>query len=218
MLLDALSRDLSVACHEGSGIRKHSEMTVGVPEGFIALRDEPRADAIAGIRDIKSLGVTPIMLTDDYRATADAMGKIVGMEVRAELLPENKLEIIKQLNGNSGGISKVGNDINDAPALAVATVGIAMGSGTDVALQAADTAVLNSRTTDVADADLIRLSCRTMAVIRQNVALALGLKGIFLVTTVVGATGLWIAILADTRAAVLVTAIALRLLKSVQTK
>jgi Cd2+/Zn2+-exporting ATPase len=155
--------------------------------------------------------VTPIMLTDDYLATADAVGKIVGMEVRAELLPENKLEIIKQLNGNSGGISKVGNDINDAPALAVATVGIAMGSGTDVALQAADAAVLNNRITDVAD--LIRLSRRTMAVIRQNVALAL--KAIFLVTTVVGATGLWIAILADTGATVLVTTNALRLLKSI---
>ena len=191
-------------------------MTVGVPEGFIALRDEPRADAIAGIRDIKSLGVTPIMLTDDYRATADAVGKIVGMEVRAELLPENKLNIIKQLNGNSGSIAKVGDDINDAPALAAATVGIAMGSGTDVALEAADAAVLNNRITDVSD--LIRQSRRTMAAIRQNVALALGLKAIFLVTTVVGATGLWIAILADTRAAVLVTAIALRLLKSVQTK
>ncbi len=164
-------------------------MTVVVREGFIALRDEPRADAIAGIREIKSLGVTPIMLTDDYRATADAVGKIVGMEVRAELLPENKLEIIKQLNGNSGGFSKVGDDINDAPALAAATVCIAMGSGTDVALEAADAAVLNNRITDVAD--LIRLSRRTMAAISQNVALALGLKAIFLVTTVVGATGLW---------------------------
>ena len=186
------------------------------PEGLIALRDEPRSDAIAGIREIKSLGVTPIMLTGDNRANAEAVGKIVGMEVRAELLPENKLEIIKQLNGKSGGIAKVGDGINDAPALAAATVGIAMGSGTDVALEAADAAVLNNRITDVAD--LIRLSRRTMVVIRQNVALALGLKAVFLVTTVIGATGLWIAILADTGATVLVTANALRLLKSIATK
>ena len=183
------------------------------PEGLIALRDEPRADAIAGIRDIKSLGVTPIMLTGDNRANAEAVGKIVGMEVRAELLPENKLEIIKQLSGASGGVAKVGDGINDAPALAAATVGIAMGSGTDVALEAADAAVLNNRITDVAD--LIRLSRRTMIVIRQNVALALGLKAVFLVTTVIGATGLWIAILADTGATVLVTANALRLLKKI---
>ena len=183
------------------------------PEGLIALRDEPRADAIAGIRDIKSLGVTPIMLTGDNRANAEAVGKIVGMEVRAELLPENKLEIIKQLSGASGGVAKVGDGINDAPALAAATVGIAMGSGTDVALEAADAAVLNNRITDVAD--LIRLSRRTMMVIRQNVALALGLKAVFLVTTVIGATGLWIAILADTGATVLVTANALRLLKKI---
>lgn len=183
------------------------------PEGLIALRDEPRADAIAGIRDIKSLGVMPIMLTGDNRANAEAVGKIVGMEVRAELLPENKLEIIKQLNGKAGGIAKVGDGINDAPALAAATVGIAMGSGTDVALEAADAAVLNNRITDVAD--LIRLSRRTMVVIRQNVALALGLKAVFLVTTVIGATGLWIAILADTGATVLVTANALRLLKKI---
>ncbi len=183
------------------------------PEGLIALRDEPRADAIAGIRDIKSLGVTPIMLTGDNRANAEAVGKIVGMEVRAELLPENKLEIIKQLSGTSGGIAKVGDGINDAPALAAATVGIAMGSGTDVALEAADAAVLNNRITDVAD--LIRLSRRTMVVIRQNVAIALGLKVVFLVTTVIGATGLWIAILADTGATVLVTLNALRLLKKI---
>ncbi len=183
------------------------------PEGLIALRDEPRADAIAGIKDIKSLGITPIMLTGDNRANAEAVGKIVGMEVRAELLPEDKLAIIKKMAGVGGGIAKVGDGINDAPALAAATVGIAMGSGTDVALEAADAAVLNNKVTDVAD--LIRLSRRTMVVIRQNVGLALGLKAVFLVTTVIGATGLWIAILADTGATVLVTANALRLLKKI---
>ncbi|MFN0190566.1 MAG: heavy metal translocating P-type ATPase [Aestuariivirga sp.] len=181
------------------------------PIGLIALRDEPRDDAIQGVREVIALGLRPVMLTGDNRANAEAVGKILGMDVRAELLPEDKLAVVKQLAAE-GGIAKVGDGINDAPALAAATVGIAMGSGTDVALEAADAAVLNNRVSDVAA--LVRLSRRAMAVIKQNVALALGLKAVFLVTTVLGMTGLWIAILADTGATVLVTANALRLLQS----
>ena len=178
--------------------------------GLIALRDEPRQDAIQGIREIIALGLQPIMLTGDNKANAEAVGKILGMKVMAELLPEDKLAVIKE-RALDGGIAKVGDGINDAPALAAATVGIAMGSGTDVALEAADAAIMNNRITDVAA--LISLSRRTMSVIRQNVGLALGLKAVFLVTTILGMTGLWIAILADTGATVLVTMNALRLLK-----
>ncbi|MCU0613064.1 MAG: cadmium-translocating P-type ATPase, partial [Candidatus Eisenbacteria bacterium] len=181
------------------------------PIGLIALRDEPREDAIAGILAVKALGLIPIMLTGDNRANAEAVGRIVGMEVRAELLPEDKLAVIREKSA-AGGIAKVGDGVNDAPALAAATVGIAMGSGTDVALEAADAAVLNNRISDVAG--LVRLSRQTTSVIRQNVAVALGLKVVFLVTTIVGVTGLWIAILADTGATVLVTLNALRLLRS----
>ncbi|MFZ5672784.1 MAG: heavy metal translocating P-type ATPase [Pseudomonadota bacterium] len=179
--------------------------------GLIALRDEPRADAVAGLKDVTSLGIRTVMLTGDNRANAEAIGKGLGMEVNAELLPEDKLAFIKKLAAE-GGVAKVGDGINDAPALAAATVGIAMGSGTDVALEAADAAVLNNRVSDVAA--LVRLSRRTLSIIRENVTIALGLKAVFLVTTVLGTTGLWIAILADTGATVLVTANALRLLRA----
>lgn len=183
----------------------------GKPLGLIALRDEPRADAVAGLKDVTSLGIRTVMLTGDNRANAEAIGKTLGMEVNAELLPEDKLAFIKKLAAE-GGVAKVGDGINDAPALAAASVGIAMGSGTDVALEAADAAVLNNRVSDVAA--LVRLSRRTLGIIRENVAIALGLKAVFLVTTVMGTTGLWIAILADTGATVLVTANALRLLRA----
>jgi len=178
--------------------------------GLIAMRDEPRPDAVQGLQEVKALGIRPVMLTGDNRANAEAVGHALGMEVHAELLPEDKLAKIKQLVAD-GGVIKVGDGINDAPALAAATVGVAMGSGTDVALEAADAAILNNRIGDVAR--FVSLSRDTMRIIHQNVAIALGLKAIFLVTTVFGFTGLWIAILADTGATVLVTANALRLLR-----
>jgi Cd2+/Zn2+-exporting ATPase len=184
----------------------------GAIAGLIAVRDEPRPDAAAGLRALEALGVRSVMLTGDDRRTAAAIGAGLGIEVRAELMPADKLALVRGFQAEGLVVAKIGDGINDAPALAAADVGIAMGGGTDVALETADAAVLHARVGDVAR--MIELSRRTMGNIRQNIAIALGLKAVFLVTTVAGLTGLWPAILADTGATVLVTMNALRLLRA----
>jgi Cd2+/Zn2+-exporting ATPase len=178
--------------------------------GFIALRDEPRADAAEGLLRLRALGIRPVMLTGDNARTADAIGRALGLEARAELLPDAKLEAISAYKAEAP-IAMVGDGINDAPALAASSVGIAMGGGTDVALETADAALLKNRVTGVAQ--LVALSRATLANIWQNIGVALALKSVFLVTSLTGATPLWMAILADTGATVLVTANALRLLR-----
>lgn len=178
--------------------------------GLIALRDEPRADAAEAMQQLRALGITPTILTGDNPRTAAAIAASLGTQFRAEMLPEDKLAVIRDMGGQ-GGVMMVGDGINDAPALKQASVGVAMGSGSDVALETADGALLRDRVTDIPA--LIRLARATMGNIRQNVALALALKAVFLVTSVLGMTGLWIAILADTGATVLVTLNALRLLR-----
>lgn len=183
----------------------------GVPAGAIAMRDEPRADARAGLHALSESGVKIVMLTGDNAGTAAAIGRELGIEVRAELMPQDKQRIVGELKREGFVVGKVGDGINDAPALAAADVGIAIGGGTDVALETADAAALHGRVGDIAG--MIELSRRTMRNIYQNITIALGLKAVFLVTTIIGVTGLWPAILADTGATVLVTINALRLLR-----
>jgi len=177
--------------------------------GIIALRDELREDAISAMKELSDIGVSAIMLTGDNKRTGSALAAQLGIEVKAELMPQDKLDEIERLKAR-GNIAMVGDGINDAPALARADVGIAMGGGTDVALETADAALLHERVGDVAS--LVKLSRTTMANIHQNITIALGLKAVFLVTTLLGITTLWMAILADTGATVLVTLNALRLL------
>ena len=186
----------------------------GTLTGAIAMRDEPRPDAAAGLAALKEAGIRTVMLTGDNARTAEAVGSLLGIEVRAELMPEDKQRIVGELQREGFVVGKIGDGINDAPALAAANVGIAMGGGTDVALETADAAILHGRVGDVA---LMRdLSKRTMRNIFENIVIALGLKGVFLVTTIAGITGLWPAILADTGATVLVTLNALRLLRPIR--
>lgn len=197
------------------GLEEQGKTVVVVSEGkralgLIALRDEPRADATDALATLRKLGIRTIMLTGDNARAASAIGAKLGLEAKAELLPGDKLRLISELKAQAP-IAMVGDGINDAPALAASSVGIAMGGGSDVALETADAALLQNRVSGVAD--LVALSRATMANIWQNVGLALGLKAIFLVTSLTGLSSLWMAILADTGATVLVTANALRLLQ-----
>ncbi len=178
--------------------------------GLVAMRDESREDAKEGIALLRELGADAIMLTGDNTRTAKAIAASLGMEARAELMPQDKQRMIGEMRQEGRFVAKVGDGINDAPALAAADIGIAMGGGTDVALETADAAILHGRVKDVAN--MVSLSRLTMNNIWQNIVISLGLKAVFLVTTVLGITGLWPAILADTGATVLVTANAMRLL------
>ncbi|EKN4773650.1 zinc/cadmium/mercury/lead-transporting ATPase [Yersinia enterocolitica] len=178
--------------------------------GAVALRDTLRTDAKQAIDALKNLGIQGVMLTGDNPRAAAAIAGELGIDYRAGLLPADKVQAVMALNATHPTVM-VGDGINDAPAMKAASIGIAMGSGTDVALETADAALTHNRLTGLAE--IILLSRAANANIRQNITIALGLKGIFLVTTLLGLTGLWLAVLADSGATALVTANALRLLR-----
>lgn len=178
--------------------------------GILALRDTLRDDAREAIDTLHTLGIQGIILTGDNPRAAAAIAGELGLDFRAGLLPADKVTEVTALNAKAP-LAMVGDGINDAPAMKASTIGIAMGSGSDVALETADAALTHNRLTGLAQ--MLRLARATHANVRQNIAIALGLKGIFLVTTLLGLTGLWLAVLADTGATVLVTLNALRLLR-----
>ncbi|GKX61061.1 zinc/cadmium/mercury/lead-transporting ATPase [Leminorella grimontii] len=178
--------------------------------GLIALRDTLRDDAKAALSALRQMGVNGVMLTGDNPRAAAAIAKELNIEYEAGLLPENKVTAVAALN-QTQPTAMVGDGINDAPAMKTATIGIAMGGGTDVALETADAALTHNRLVGLVD--MITLSRATRSVIRQNITIALGLKAIFLVTSLLGLTGLWLAVLADSGATALVTANSLRLLR-----
>ncbi|AVH40944.1 cadmium-translocating P-type ATPase [Agrobacterium tumefaciens] len=206
-----LSKELAdrISALESEGKTVAVVIVGGAASGLFAMRDEPRKDAAEGVKALKEMGISSLMLSGDNARTARAIGNKLGLEARGELLPQNKVEEIRKL-AEKKTVVMVGDGINDAPALAAASVGVAIGSGTDVAMEAADAALMRNNVGDAAR--LIGLSRATMSNIRQNVTIALGLKAVFLVTTVTGVSGLWLAVFADTGATVLVTANAMRLL------
>jgi Zn2+/Cd2+-exporting ATPase len=181
-----------------------------VAQGFIALADQLKSDAKASLEKLKKLGIESIILTGDNSLSAQAIAGHLNAEIRAELLPEQKLNYIQSISKREK-VAMVGDGINDAPAIAAAEIGIAMGGGTDVAVDTSQ--IVISRNNVSAIVDTVILSRKTMNNIKQNITLAIGLKAIFLILTIFGETQLWMAILADTGATVIVTLNALRLLK-----
>lgn len=182
--------------------------------GLIAVADTIRPDAAKIVRDLRAAGVAHVvMLTGDNRVTAEAIAKQAAIdEVHAELLPEDKVREIEALMAKYGECAMVGDGVNDAPAMARASLGIAMGAiGSDAAIETADIALM---TDDISKlAWLIGHSKRTLSVIRQNVIFSLGVKAVFVVLTFAGMASLWGAIAADVGASLLVVFNALRLLQ-----
>jgi len=181
--------------------------------GLLSLRDEPRAEAAAAVAELHALGVRPIvMLTGDNRGTAEVIAREIGIdEVRAELLPHEKLAAIEGLVARFGQVGMVGDGVNDAPALAAASLGVALGgAGSAAAVETADVVIMSD--------DLLRLpwlvrhARRARSVMRQNIAASIGVKLLFLGLALAGWSTLWGAIAADMGVSLAVVANALRLL------
>jgi Zn2+/Cd2+-exporting ATPase len=187
-------------------------MTATSPVAVFAVADTLRAESIEAVRALIDLGVTPIMLTGDNQRTATAIARQVGIsDARGDLLPEDKLRIVTEF-GTSGPIAMIGDGVNDAPALAKATLGMAMGAmGTDTAIETADIALMDDDPRKIAET--IRISQHTSHVLWQNITVALGVKAVFFVLTMLGTASLWIAVLADMGASLVVIANGLRLLR-----
>jgi len=183
--------------------------------GIIALADMIRPEAKAILSALHGEGVKEVvMLTGDNRAAANSVAQSVGIDtVRAELLPEQKVEAIDELTRRHGMVAMIGDGVNDAPAMARAHFGIAMGAiGSDAAIETADIALMTDDLSKVPW--LIRHSKRAMAIIRQNIVFALGVKALFVILTAFGIATMWGAIAADVGASLLVVGNALRLLNA----
>ena len=192
-------------------------IVVGTPDkiiGILGIRDEIRESSASTVKDLKEMGIRHLyMLTGDNDRTAEAIGHEVDIDqVKSGLLPEDKLRYIKELREKHGSMMMVGDGINDAPALAASSVGVAMGgAGTDTALETADVALMGDDLKKLPFT--IRLSRKALAIIKQNIAFSLGLKVLALLLVIPGWLTLWIAIFADMGATLLVTLNSLRLLK-----
>jgi Cd2+/Zn2+-exporting ATPase len=183
------------------------------PVAIFAVADTIRSESVQAIAALKALDVHPVMLTGDNSATAQSIAAQLGIQdARGNLLPEDKQTAIAQLKTQYGTVGMVGDGVNDAPALARADIGFAMGAaGTATALETADVAIMDDDPRKIAD--FIHLSHRTARILKQNITLALGIKVVFLILALSGHATLWMAVFADMGASLLVVFNGLRLLK-----
>jgi Zn2+/Cd2+-exporting ATPase len=183
--------------------------------GILAVADTVRANAAEAIKALHAAGVEKIvMLSGDNQRTVDAISEQVGVdEAKGDLLPDQKIKSIRELLIQHKHVGMIGDGVNDAPAMAAASIGIAMGGvGTDTAIETADIALMQDDLGKVAEA--VHLGRRTVRIIQANTGFALIVKAIFLLLALSGHASLWLAILADTGATLVVIANALRLLKT----
>jgi Cd2+/Zn2+-exporting ATPase len=173
--------------------------------GYIAVADEVREDSRRVIADLRALGLETVMLTGDNAIVAQAVGQRVGVDdVRSGLMPEDKLEAINEMEARRGGVAMVGDGVNDTPALAAATVGVAMGgAGSAQALETADVALMADSLHELPFA--VRLSRFTRKLIAENVTISIGVKVVFMLLALAGLASLWMAVLADMGVSLLVT-------------
>ena len=213
MRICSLELEQRLALHEQEGRTTSLLATESSVLGLFAVADTIKPSSKEAIAELAGLGVSTVMLTGDNAATAQAIGRQAAVgDVRGNLLPDDKLKAIQELRRQHGFVAMTGDGINDAPALASADIGIAMGAiGTDTAIEAADIVIMNDDLRRVPE--VIRLSRRTHAVLWQNILLALGIKAVFLMLTVFGSATMWMAVFADMGASLIVVANGLRLLR-----
>lgn len=216
LLGNNISQEISQRINELQ-IQGKTVMVVGTTDGIfalIAVADEVRESSRSTISRLHELGIKKtIMLTGDNKGTGNAIGELVGVsDIEAELLPQDKLAFIKKLRDEHGKVAMVGDGVNDAPALASATVGIAMGgAGTDTALETADIALMGDDLKKLPFT--IKLSRKALTIIKQNITFSLVIKLVALLLVIPGWLTLWIAIFADMGATLIVTLNGLRLLR-----
>jgi Cd2+/Zn2+-exporting ATPase len=213
--VDLSAVESALAEEEDAGRTALAVAVDGRAVGLLALADRPRPDARAAVEALHRLGVRPVvMLTGDNPRAAAAIARQLGVDdVRADLLPDDKVAAVRGLMAGHGAVAMLGDGVNDAPALATATVGIAMGAaGTAVAIETADVALMSDDLARVPHA--VQIARGTLGTVRTNVAISLATKAIFLALGVAGLAGLWVAVLADMGTSLLVTLNGMRLLRA----
>ena len=216
----ALMEKHGIACRKqhGTGTAVHTAVD-GRYLGVIIISDTVKPESKSVISQLKSLGVRTVILTGDLKQTGEAVAKELGVdEVYTELMPQDKVEIAEKLiaDGMGGTTAFVGDGINDAPVLSRADVGIAMGAmGADAAIEAADIVLMDDKPSGIVTA--VKISRKTLGIVRQNIVFAIGVKLIVLLTSALGFTNMWAAVFADVGVAVLAILNAMRALGKVRT-